>query len=103
VLRLTLNMKFVGSFLPTKQGKISKFDKWILSIGDGDDKEDENCERKIGIYEDLLISSHTYSLMTLIDFACLFLLHISLGGLGSGGSLGLGPTYKLKDRLHKLL
>ncbi len=43
VLRLALNMKFVVSFLPTKQEEISNFDKWILSIGDDDDNEDENC------------------------------------------------------------
>ncbi len=43
VLRLALNMKFVVSFLLTKQEEISNFDKWILSIGDGDDNEDENC------------------------------------------------------------
>jgi len=36
-------MKFVVSFLLTKQEEISNFDKWILSNGDGDDNEDENC------------------------------------------------------------
>jgi len=43
VLRLALNMKLMVSFLLTKQEEISNFDKWILSIGDDDDNEDENC------------------------------------------------------------
>ncbi|KEH27743.1 PIF1-like helicase [Medicago truncatula] len=48
--------------------EIANFDKWILSIGDGNEVSDQNGEMKVEISEDLLISDTTNLLMSLIDF-----------------------------------
>jgi ATP-dependent DNA helicase PIF1 len=59
----------LGAFsVPAEHEEIVNFDKWILSIGDGNDASDENGEMKVEIPEDLLISDTTNLLMSLIDF-----------------------------------
>jgi len=68
VLRLTANMRLGASSVPIGQEEIANFDKWILSIGDGNYASDENGEMKVEIPKDLLISDTTNPLMSLTDF-----------------------------------
>ncbi|XP_012829805.1 PREDICTED: uncharacterized protein LOC105950963 [Erythranthe guttata] len=68
VLKLHMNMRLQSSSNPFELEEINEFADWILSIGNGDAGEQNDCEASVEIPEDMLIPDSEDPLLELLKF-----------------------------------